>query len=133
MLVNYAQLPSAVTLVTTAETVAIVLPVDPTNAPYPQGRVVRGFLNILAGTGATAFVIRVRQGSTTAGALVGTADTVQVTAGNNLSVPYSQQDTGATPPANNVYCVTVQQTAATANGTVNDGNIEMEVPAPSGG
>ena len=131
MLVNYAQAPLATNVVTTAETVAATLTVDPVFANAPIGRVISGYLNVTPGAATTALVIRVRQGNTTGGALVGTADTVTVAAAGLESVFFSQVDTGVAP-ANNQYCVTVQQTAATGNGTVNDGAIQLLVPAPAG-
>lgn len=125
------QLPAAVALVTTAETVAIVLPPNAVGYGSPAGRLIKGFLNILAGTGTTGVQIRVRQGTTTAGALVGSADLHTLAAAATASIPFAQVDTAAAAPAGNQYCVTVQQVAATANGTVNDGNLEIDNPVPS--
>lgn len=133
MFSNYAQLPAAVTLVTTTEAAAITLPVSQVAIELTaQGRVIRGLLNVTPGTGTTALVLRCRQGTGIAGALVGTADTVGVTAAVNAQVPFSFLDTAIAPPANNVYTVTVQQTGATANGTINDGAAELYVPDPGG-
>lgn len=131
--VNYAQIGAAVTATTTAETVAAVLPPDSNLLPDAIGRVVRGYLNITTGAGTTAVVIRVRTGTTTGGTLVGAANTHTLAAGASASIPFSEIDTAAAAPANNQYCVTFQQTAATANGTANDGAIVLETPQPAGG
>lgn len=105
---------SAETAILTTDTVAY-------NAVGGEGVWINGMLNLLAGTGTTAVVIRVRKGAnTTTGTIVGAARTHTLAATNSASVPVSELDT--TPGANNVYTVTVQQTggaaAGNANGTV---------------
>ena len=127
-----AELPAAVTLVTTAETVAVVLPVLAEQLAGGGGLVVRGYFNFIAGTGTTAVVTRVRQGSTTGGTLVGAADTQSVTAGNTTEITFGQVIPAGSVPYGNQFCVTVQQTAATGNGTVNDGYIELDAITTGG-
>lgn len=76
--------------------------------------------NILAGTSTTALVFRIRRGTTTGGAQVGAAVwTHTLAAGNTAQVGGSYPDTpGAV--ANQQYCLTCSQTAATVAGTIND-------------
>lgn len=117
---------SAVTLVTTAETVIAVTSINQTNNPGGQGVLVRGSVNVTAGAGTTAVVVRVRTGSTTAGTLIGVAETDTLAAANSESLPFDFLDSSANALNGNVqYCVTVQQTGATGNGTANYGLIQM--------
>lgn len=133
----HAAASSAVTLVTTAETV--VATVGPFNtvtaagagsqalntvpqgsATYsqagPQGVAIAGSINLLVGTGGTAAVVRVRQGSLT-GALVGLAQTTTVIAGNVVDLDVGELDANPVSPA--TYVVTVSVTGASANSTMN--------------
>jgi hypothetical protein len=96
---------------------------QPVVAPQPVK--VSGVLNITAGTGTTAVVIRVRQGVGTGGAVVGAAQTVTLAAGNSASVPFSIEDTTGALEAGTAYTVTVSQTGATAAGTVNTFDLEV--------
>jgi hypothetical protein len=93
--------------------------------PQPQPVKVSGVLNVLAGTGVTALVIRVRQGVGVAGAVVGVAQTVTLAAGNSASVPFSLEDTTGAVQAGSAYTVTVSQTGATAASTVNTFDLEV--------
>lgn len=121
----------AVNVPTTTETVAAVLGALAEQAAAGGGIMISGYVNITPGTTTSAVVIRVRQGTTTAGALVGTADTAAVTAALAASIPFAQVFAGA-PPYGNQFCVTVQQTAATANGTVNDSLITLDAISVGG-
>src|SRR5574337_59256 len=81
-----------VTLVTTAETVVW------TSLPFsnsgPDAQVtIWAMASITAGTSTTAFVARIRRGTTAAGTLVGEAVTVSVTAGNVRTMNMSTVDT----------------------------------------
>lgn len=77
--------------------------------------------DILAGTGTTALVFRLRRGTTTAGTLVNAAAwTHTLAAGNTAVMSGCYFDTpGAV--AGQQYSLTVVQTAATGAGTFNDG------------
>jgi hypothetical protein len=133
----HAAAASAVTVVTTAETVvATVGPFNETapagagsqalntlpqgSATYsqagPQGVAVVGSLNITVGTGGTSVTVRVRQGSLT-GALVGVAQVATVTAGNVVTLDVGELDASPVSPA--TYVVTVAVAGASANSTVN--------------
>jgi small nuclear ribonucleoprotein (snRNP)-like protein len=119
-------LPAAATTVETviATFGPLVQGVPPGLTPSPVR--VSGIYNITPGTAATAVQIRLRQGTTTAGALVGVAQQTQVIATDAISIPYAFQDTSGylQTPAGGSYCITAQQVSATANGTSNQ--IEWE-------
>lgn len=112
-------------------------------APGGEGLIVRGVMNITAGAGTTAVVVRVRKGSGTGGALVGVAMTHTLAAAASANIPYEVLDPApivnplATPsgvqstPAN-LYTVTVQQTGGTGAGTVNYATLGMEGAANVG-
>lgn len=108
---------SSTTITTTSETVAATGTTVTENNPGGQGVIVYGVVNVTSGTLTTALVIRVRQNSLT-GSVVGAAQTITTTATNSVSIPFHVLDTATlTGPIN--YVVTVQQTGASANGTVN--------------
>jgi hypothetical protein len=113
---------SGQTLVTTAETVIGTFPAlegtPPSVTPYAgQGipTLVSGNVNVTPGAAATGIIVRIRQGSLT-GAVIGTpAETDTVAASVPVDVPFE----GFDPAGATTYVVTVQQVAATGNGTVN--------------
>lgn len=120
---------SSVPLVTTAETVAVTIsPAVAITAPSGEGVAIQGSVNVTAGTGTTAIQVRVRQGTSTSGTLVGQAVTHTLAAGATASVPVDQQDSSASALAGTAdqWIVTVQQTGASANGTVNSATITAE-------
>jgi hypothetical protein len=120
-----AQNTGSQTVTTTTETAAAntaALAFAPPN--NYGGMIVRGSVNITPGTGTTAVVVRVRQGNGTGGALVGNALTITAIAASPLVLPFSVLDPSATPASQ--YTVTVAQTAATANGTINQAEIETD-------
>lgn len=107
-------------------------------APVGQGMKVRGTINVTAGTGTTAVVLRVRKGGLT-GALVGPAMTHTLAAGASANIPYDVLDNaptqspidpqGAQSVGSNLYLLTIQQTGGTAAGTVNYGTISLQSAA----
>jgi hypothetical protein len=116
---NHTVAASAVTVPTTTETVLATLgPFNENMAgEFAQGVACDGNINLTAGTGATAVTMRIRRGGLT-GTLIGVASVQTVTAGNVVNIPIAELDptlvqVGVT------YVVTLQQTAASANGTVN--------------
>lgn len=105
------------TLTAAAESVVITSPPVNVNNPGGQGMEVSGVINVSAGTGTTAVVIKCHQGVGTGGAAVGPAGGVPhtIAAGTNGQIAYSFLD----PTTNAVgqqYTVTATQTAGTANG-----------------
>lgn len=96
-----------------------------------SGRItkVTAYLNITAGTGTTAFVIRCRQGAGTGGALLTPNSAGQVqAAGNTEQVTIVFRDTSSWPAqaGGGAYTVTVAQTGNTVAGTVNDAYITVD-------
>lgn len=123
----HANVVGAVPLVTTAETAVA------TSANLflgnPNQRVqISGHVNVTEGTGGTAYTVRIRQGNGTGGTVVGVAEVDSLAAGNTETAPFSFEDTGALllGAAGGQYTVTVQQTAATGNGTVNSADLRIE-------
>ena len=110
---------SAVNVPTTTETVIATIGPFNENLPadWSQGIAFDGNINMTIGTAGTAVTTRVRRGGLT-GTLIGSAQAQTVAAGNTVNIPIAELD----PTLIQVgvsYSVTVQQTAATANGTVN--------------
>jgi hypothetical protein len=126
MTVQAAGQGTAVTITTTTETVAAVIPQLEEVLAGGGGVLIHGYVNVTVGTTAVSLQVKVRQGTTNAGTQVGVTDTVNgLTAGNSYSVPFAQVFNGALPYGNQ-FCVTVTQPAATANGTINDACIWMD-------
>lgn len=126
-----ANAAAAIATVTTAETVAVVLPALGEAVPVGMGFLISGYVNFSGGTTGTTVQIRVRQGTTTGGTQVGTTDTHTIVAGAPQSIPFAQLF-GGPAPAGNQFCVTVQNPAATANGVINDATIFLDAISPGG-
>lgn len=97
------------------ETVALILP---GNVSVPVGTliVLEFAANLTTGASTTAIIGRVRRGTTTAGTLVGAAFTTQVGAALSASVDGQCADQPG-EVAGQQYCLTLQQTAGTGNGS----------------
>lgn len=76
-----------------------------------------GVLNLTVGTNGVAAVVRVRKGSVT-GAIVGLATTDTGIATDKYTIPILATDSPL-DEAGAVYVVTIQETSASADGTVN--------------
>lgn len=76
-----------------------------------------GLVAVTAGTASTGVTVRVRKGVGTAGAIVGEAVIDTAVAGDQYVIPFSVVDNPG-DVAGQVYSVTVQETAATAAGSV---------------
>lgn len=111
---------------TNTETVALTIPfsggnstndslANPISGNNCKTRI-SGSVNITAGTGTTAVVIRCRKNGLT-GTAVGVSHTDTLAAGNTEDIPYYFDDTA--PGFAQAYVITVQQTGGTAAGTVN--------------
>lgn len=111
-----AQALTDVTVTTTTETVALTLPSISTPGAGSQVTI-DGALTMTYGTGATAVTVRVRRGTGITGTVVGEGNPLTVSAGNTSEQTFSVVDTPG-EVAGQAYVVTVQQTAATANGSV---------------
>lgn len=102
----------------------LIVTTDPVTGTGTRRTVIRGFINITAGTGATAIVITLKQSN---GGQIGAGQTHTLAAGNSASIPfvfaddssYLDQDGGAS------YGLYVAETGATANGTINNYYVEV--------
>ncbi len=127
VLLYHANVTGAVTLTTTAETVVATSATLFSGNPS-QRVLITGHVNVTEGAGGTAYTIRLRQGSGTGGTVVGVAETDSLAAGSSETGSVSYEDTGAllAGAAGGQYTLTVQQTAATGNGTVNGADLKIE-------
>lgn len=93
-------------------------------SPDNPGRVFRitGAVKITTGVGTTGLIARVRRGSGIAGALVGDATTVTAAAATTYDLAVDVEDSPG-EVAGQQYSLTVQQVAATANGTAVAGEL----------
>lgn len=112
-----------VAVVTTNETVALV------SSPVSQsvdGEAVsiEGRVSLLTGTGTTAVTLRIREGNGITGTVVGETIPVTVGAAINQPIPFGFTYNPASI-AGMVYSVTVQQTAASANGNVTSASMTV--------
>lgn len=120
-----SQILSGTTLTTTSETTAVTTPaVSLANNGIPQKVCIKGAVNVLAGTGTTALTIRCRIGSLT-GAVLGNPLTVTLAAAATGQFAFEFLDTNMSNAALQ-YFITVQQTAASGNGTINQANVEVD-------
>lgn len=110
---------TAQTITGTTETLILVSDVLSAVGAGGEGTLIFGSINITPGASTTAVVVRVRVGNTTGGTIVGAAQTITVTASVPTTIPVFILDPTNTTPENTQYAITVQQTGATGNGTVN--------------
>jgi hypothetical protein len=96
------------------------------NNPAGQGNLISGVLNLTAGTGTTAVVLRVRSGPLVTSPLVGVAETDTLAAGASANIAFEFVDPAALNVVNQQYVVTLQQTGGTGAGTVNYGTIGVQ-------
>lgn len=110
---------AATSLVTTAETAVLTFTIPPEGNPTGQGIYIDAGIILTSGASTTAVQVRIRQGSGVAGAVVGVMGQTQVLAATaNEVAGVVAVDPTLTYPAGNTYTVTVQQVAATGNGTM---------------
>lgn len=114
---------AAQTIVTTTELDCGTVSLGGRNVGSGEGLVISGEVNILQGTNGTAATVRVRKGEGIAGTLVGVAQVHTIAAAATGSIPFAAVDPA--PADNASYSVTVQLTAATANGAVNGGVVSL--------
>jgi hypothetical protein len=107
-----------VPLVTTAETVVATLPGVTTDKAGQLIRITADYV-ITTGTNTTALTHRIRRDSLT-GTIVGevNAEQIEAAAGSTEAHDFYCEDSFAGEVAGQVYVLTVQQTAASANGSV---------------
>jgi hypothetical protein len=87
--------------------------------PTGQGALLIAYVSVLTGSGTTSLTVRIRQGTTTAGALIGQPFAIPAVASTANQGGFAAAiDSTQAYPAGQTYCVTVQQGAATGNGTM---------------
>lgn len=112
-----------VNVVTTNETVAHTsLPVS--QSVDGEAVTIEGSVRLLTGTNTTAVTVRIREGNGITGTVVGETIPVTVGAAINDPIPFGFTYNPASI-AGMVYSVTVQQTGASANGTVTSANMTV--------
>lgn len=114
--VRSVQVTADTTLVTTTETVVATL--GGVSNQSADG-IIRfsGYANVIGGTSTTFATLRIRRGTTIAGTLVGEANPATLTGAAQGSFPITAED--APGEVGGVsYVLTVQLTAAAANGSV---------------
>lgn len=133
MSTEIANTATAVTVTTTSETVAVTSPLADLRRPAGSGVVIRGTVNLVpAGAATTAVVLKVRQGTGTSGTQVGATQTVNVgaTPGLDVTADIEVIDYNPAQPLGQ-YVITVTQTGATGNGTIQQATIEVIEPTAS--
>lgn len=101
----------------------------------PTGIVLRGMLVITAAAGTTSVAIKCRRGTGIAGAQVGNTFTITTAASATVAVPFAFLDPATAPytaPALPSPLYTITVTAAGANATAVDGQLEFMEPEPLG-
>jgi len=114
---TYTSSVTADTAVTTT-TETVVATLSGVNAPGPGATIrLTGTVQMTYGTATTAMTPRIRRGTDATGTLVGEGNPLTGAAGNTAPTTLEVVDTPG-EVANQSYVLTVQQTAATGNGSV---------------
>ena len=111
---------SAINVVTVNETILAQVNVSVDNAS--ANILLEGNVDITTGAATTALTVQVRRGATLAGPVVGVAEVPGAGAAARVVVPLQVIDSPG-EVAGQVYSLTVTQTAATGNGTVNSASL----------
>lgn len=114
---------SAVTVTTTSETIVATSLAFSTRGPNEQVSI-KGWVQMTLGTNTTGLTLRIRRGTTTSGTLVGVATPETVIAGNTGDFDINVVDTPG-DVAGQQYVMTVQQTGASANGSVPQASLSI--------
>lgn len=123
---------TATSVTDSGATELVVLTLNPTQYAFEVGSgiYVSGSLTITsAASGTSAVVVKVRRGSSISGTLIVT-QTVTATTGTKYVIPFDAFDNTGGETSTSTYVVTVTETAATANGTVNVATAKMENVTP---
>lgn len=114
-----------VTVTTTAETA--VAQIDSVSTPGAGYTVtLDAHIDFTTGAGTTAVTLRWRQGSGVTGTVIGETEVPAELASSRVNIDISAVDTPG-EIAGQTYTCTIQQTAATGNGTVNKSVLEAHV------
>lgn len=119
------QSAAVVNLVTTAETVVTTLLGISTDG-LNQTVNIDASGEVTAGTGTTSIQVRIRRGTTAAGTQVGVTQNLTVAAGNKVGFALQVGDVPG-EVVGQQYVLTIQQVAATGNGTVDQASIQAIV------
>lgn len=122
---QYVATASSVAAGGTTETIAVTSPLPDGGVQVGKGYVVSGAVNLTSGSAATAAVVKVHRGTSTAGTAVWTA-TSTISATSSYTIPFCALDNLGGENSVQQYCVAVSQTSATSNGTFNVATIEVE-------
>lgn len=116
-----------VTMTTTAETVVATL--SGVSTPRAVRVSLHGWAQVTLGTAATAVTPRIRRGTTVSGTLIGEGNPVQIAsaAGTTEEISIDVVDSGA-DLAGASYVLTLEQTAATGDGTSLQATLTANVP-----
>lgn len=112
---------SAINVPTTTETIAATVQVSTDNAG--ANVTLEGNLDLTTGTGVTGVTVQVRRGATVAGTVVGSAEVPAAAASTRVVFPIQVNDNPG-EVASQSYVLTVTQTAATGNGTINSASLQ---------
>lgn len=126
---SYTTQISGTPAITTSTETVILTTSGISTAQAGESVVIDGAIDVTAGTGTTAVVIKCRRGTTTAGTQVGASETDTLAAGNSEALAFTFQDTPG-DVAGQQYVITATQTGGTANGTVNGGAATVTVGSP---
>ena len=115
------------TVTTTTETVVATL--SGVNTPRKTSVTLEGFVQLTTGGSTTAVTPRIRRGSDITGTLIGEANAqqVQAAAGSTEELYIKAIDPNV-DLAGGVYVLTVQQTAAAADGTALQATLSASMP-----
>lgn len=114
-----------VALSTTTETAVLTLSGVSLDGPS-QSVLVFGYAAVTTGAGTTSLTFRVRRGTGVTGTVVGEPATVKAGASESVSGAISVIDSPG-EVAGQAYTLTVQQVAATANGTVTEAAVQAVI------
>ena len=118
---SYTDGPANTGLTTTAETVVATLTIGG-DTPEGDQIILEGFCQVTTGAGTTGLQLRVRRGGLT-GAQVGPTSQLAAGAAAAASIGIQCSDTPG-EVAGQTYVLTVQQVAATGNGTAVAANLQ---------
>lgn len=115
------------TLTTTTETVVATL--SGVSTPRPVNVSLHGWAQLTTGTGTTTVTPRIRRGTDITGTLIdeGNAVTIGAAAGGNEAFDIDALDEAADLGGAS-YVLTLQQAAATGNGTALQANLSAYIP-----
>jgi hypothetical protein len=122
-----SQITTDTALVTTAETVVATL--DSVTTPRAVNVTLRAWAQLTTGTATTAVTPRIRRGTTAAGTLIneGNPVTLGAAAGGTEDFEIDAVDLNADISGAS-YVLTLQQTAATGNGSCLQAQISASIP-----